>query len=161
MVKHYNPSISARAARLLNSKGVEFLPDDVSGPVAVIDINKPKMIVFATSSASSGAGTILTFPSDKDVFIDCIVLSSAQDASCDNVSTRLTGTAEDGAATVLADLSFVVLSAQNQAVTINYPYLGLKMKRGSTISVTKSFTVGTFRYSVVIYYHTEETLSAQ
>lgn len=148
MTKHYNTSIAERAGRILNSKGIDQLGDEVTGPVAVIPIVPACLIVKSATSAT----TVYTVPTDKDFYLVAAHLSGAKVVGDAGASITLFGTVQGVAVNILA-IAGITLTADAQTTALSFP-IPIKMDRGTIISISGAgFT--TIRGGIVGY--TEET----
>lgn len=155
MVKHYNTSIAEDAARILNSKQGQFLGDDVTGPVAVIPIQRFCNIVRAGSSAATGAVTVYTTPSDKDFYLVGATLQIQENATSDNTSTSLRCFI-DGVLQNLINIRKLTTTATTDSEVLMLP-IPIKVDRNTVISISNSFTVGSATKAASIIGYTVET----
>lgn len=154
MTRHYNPSIVERATRILNSKQGDYLPDEVSGPVATISLEPVVRIVRNTSRTTTGNSTIYTTPADKDFYLTGLYLSACADATNDGVLYNIQVTI-DGVSQRIASLvkQTTTAFAGNMPMQFVKP---IKVDRNTAITVGQSFTAGTSTVAAAVYGYTEE-----
>jgi hypothetical protein len=100
-------------------------------------------VVSSGSSASAGALTIYTTPSNKDFYLCSIDFSFSKDATCDVATGRLgisAYTAEGGAKELIA-LPVITLKAEQQIITLTFPK-PILLQRNTSISGSTSYTAG-------------------
>lgn len=157
-MKHYNPSISEDAARIFNSKQGDFLSDEVTGPIANIQI-KPRIRVLAVASnTSSGSGTIYTTPADKDTYITGVIFSFVKNAACDTALgvAAVQTTIDNLSGRHLASLAMDTLTAERDTVSVRFD--DLKIDRNVVVQFSsKTFTAGTMLRVCTIFGYTVET----
>jgi len=157
VVKHYNPSISEDAARILNSKQGQFLGDDVQGPVAVIPIRRYANIVRRVGSTTTGSATVYTTPADKDFYLTGIQVSFIKNATCDVASGPLRYTATvEGVSQGIISLALLTLTAQDQNAFVSFE-TPIKVDRNTAITTSNTFTAGAFVRECCITGYTVET----
>jgi len=154
MTKHYNPSITEDAARILNSK-MDYMSDEVSGPVAVIPIGPVATLGAQGSATNSTTGTVLTTPADKDFYITACTLSFSKDATATNTITNLRTTCR-GAQLVFASLAQQTLTVQNGSVALNFNP-PIKCDRGVVVEIANGTAVNNIRASATVTGYTVET----
>jgi hypothetical protein len=154
MTRHYNPSIINRAARILNSKGNDFLPDEVSGPVATIAIS-PKVDIVRAGTATGTSTTIYTTPTDKDFYLTGIQLAMIKDATSTSTSTNI-DCQINGTTAVLINIPSFTLTAQTLSENIQYIF-PIKVDRGTALRVRNSTGTANITSIGTIYGYTEET----
>lgn len=155
MVKHYNTSISEDAARILNSKQGQFLGDDVTGPVAVIDISPYANVVRNILGTSTGTGTLYTTPTDKDFYLTSVQISVQANAACDSTFAVIRCTIEGIIRNVIG-IAKLTLTATSEAVSITFT-TPVKIDRGTAIQTNNTFTAGSQTISAQITGYTVET----
>ena len=154
MAKHYNSSITERGLRILNSKQGDFLPDEVSGPVATIEL-KPVCRISRSAVATNAANvTIYTTPTDKDFYLTAAQLSVIKDATATSAGSYIQATI-DGVAQILIIITGLTLTAQSDAVSQSWPF-ALKIDRGTPIIVTGTTTTANVKSYGTIQGYTEE-----
>lgn len=132
MARHYNPSIVSRASRILNSKNGDFLGDQVMGPMAVIDVNIPRINILRQVTSAS---TIYTTPTDKDFFLTNLMMSGSKVAT--DSGTALSVTCVVGGATVtLSRFISATLTAFEQSAIMQWQSICLKIDRGTAITLS-------------------------
>jgi len=157
MVRHFNPTISQNALRILNTKGFN-LDEEVSGLVAVIPITSIPRIVRGTSRTTTGNSTIYTTPSDKDFYLTGFYISATADVASDCVLYNFQITV-DGVSQRIFSMVKTTLTAFNQTQFVALP-IPIKIDRGTAITIGQSFTVGTSTVASAIYGYTEETTTS-
>lgn len=155
-MKHYNPSIVERAQRIFNTKG-DNLPDEVSGPVAVIPIQPVSRIIKAAAASNTSIITPYTTPTDKDFYLTGVTLSFVKDAANDLATgSLLVQTTVNGETVSVTGIAVLTLTAQQQTVRceFNPP---IKVDRNAAIQLpTATFTAGAMRRVLCINGYTEE-----
>lgn len=157
-MKHYNPSITEEALRIFNSKQGDFLSDEVSGPVATIEIIPRTKILGQSATAASGSATIFTTASDKDTYITGVLFSFAKDATCDTAtgSMAVQSTIDGNSGRQLAAFTVLATTAERETVYVTFP--ALKIDRNVSVQFgSKTFTVGNLYRTATIYGYTTET----
>lgn len=99
-------------------------------------------VIAHTSRSTTGTSTVYTVPSDRDFYLCMAQMSASFDATADSTNSFLTVTLDDGAANlrpIQLMKQTTTATAHNQAVFFNPP---IKLKRGSTVGLNLSFTVG-------------------
>lgn len=159
MTRHYNPSIAERALRILNSKQGDYLSDEVSGPVATIEIKPVCRLVKRVNATTSGTtNTIFTTAADKDTYITAVYLALLKESTCDAADSSCSiNVTIDGVSTTILSLPIASLIGQegNASVILETP---IKADRNTTVTLTQStYTTGRFFRHAIIYGYTEET----
>jgi len=121
--------------------------------VPVMEVNpkilQPINIFVRGSSAASGTSTIYTTPTDKDFFLCGVSCDMNSDAAADNTYYVLQATLQDG---TTLDLRWqkTTLTAFNKTAIYNFPK-PIKLKKGSTVTIGTTFTVGAATKDVTIW----------
>lgn len=157
-MKHYNPSIAEDKTRILNLKGQMDTSECLEYLTPTIEI-KPRMNYHAyNSGTATGALTITTFPSDKDVYITDIQVSLIKDAVCDQATGDMSVTMSiDGVTRNVIRFPIITLTAQSIRIdkSLTTP---IKVTRGTNCSFSASFTAGVMARSCVIMGYSVETI---
>lgn len=158
MARHYNPSISQDARRILNLKGTDMMVSEVLDVITpVVPIGRVCNIVRAVRQDTTGTFTIFTTPSDKDFYLVAADLSTSKNSTADNSSSDLR-VVVDGVARSLLVTAQITLTAQGVQAFLPFtpPIL---VDRGTVIDVTGAFTVGAMSRVGSIVGYTVETVS--
>lgn len=146
MTEHYNPSISQDAARTLNTKGDNF-PTDVQGLMATVKIAPFQNIVKTNS---------YTTPTDKDFYMTSVFHSYSKTAANTGSVQYVQFTPEEtGIAINTLALIGTTLTAEKDRIGMHFGEVGIKIKRGTTITVVQTGTYAIFDITIVGY--TRET----
>jgi hypothetical protein len=139
-MKHYNPSITERANRTFNLKGGDSIPDEITGPVAVIEIAPRTNIIYVGSATNATNGSLVTLPNDKDFYLTAAVLTVNKDVTSTSILTQLTVVPDGGVSIALFSIAGITLTAQSETITLSLSH-PIKLARGSQIQVTNSSAV--------------------
>jgi hypothetical protein len=153
-MKHYNPSITERANRILNLKNGDGMSEEIDGPVAVIPIEPACRIVRRQIRTTSGTSTIYTTPADKDFYLVSAQLDYMQDAASDGLFIELLARI-DGIDQPLIAFRKLTLTASAKSAVYS-PCLPVKIDRNTSIYVNHSYTVGNGTVVGCITGYTEE-----
>ena len=113
-------------------------------------------IVEFFNKNNTGTSTIFTTPADRDFFLTGASISGSADVLYDGLTCRVSGTLPNGAAVDLImskNRPLVVFGNVFHSRDYTHP---IKLKKGSTITVTLSFAAGTPLYSIVIQGYTTD-----
>lgn len=161
MVKHYNPSISEDAARILNTKG-EYLSSDVLPNIQpTIDIKRICNIVRQADQSTTGAFTIFTTPTDKDFYLVGWSMSFSKGSATDATNSLDLTVVIDGVTQAVETLGIFTLNTHAEALSGNCAGFPIKLDRGTNIQMTGTFTAGTLARSARIIGFTVETTKGQ
>jgi len=157
MVKHYNPSITERALRTLNTKG-DNISDEVGGLVPVIPIVPICRIVRSANRSTTGSSTVFTTPADKDFYLCGATLSAMCDATADNTNYALNVTVDgvSNSRDILRIEKLAATFALSQTLTQVFDP-PIKVDRNTNITASSTFSAGNSRLSACIHGYTEET----
>jgi hypothetical protein len=152
MTRHFNPSITNRAARILNSKQGDFLSDEVSGPVAVIPIHAIQSLFKEGSSAA----TFFTSSADKDTYLCSAHLSGSKTVADTGTSLSLR-VRINNEVVVLVGLTGITTTAERDSIAImfNPP---VRIDRNSAVDISQGGSWTAKR--AVISGYTEEVISS-
>jgi len=150
-VKHYNPSISERAARIFATKG-DALSDDVMPNIQPVITLTP----VARILKSAGSGTLYTTPSDKDFYLTGFSASFSKAVTDTGTSLTLTCFTE-GVSVPLIRLAGVTLTVERDTVAVDLS-IPIKVDRGTAIASGASGTFSSTAFCIRGY--TEEVLSS-
>lgn len=148
MEKINNEETIKECSRVLGHQ-VDRIPElDTTKIVLVANIN-PKHgrrsdIVRSTSSTTTNGATIYTTPTDKDFYFVGGSLSYQADATSDGILVEMRVTPFGATSTNSAVLKIAkqATTAGQGSVSISLPN-PIRLQRGSTITATHTFTVGT------------------
>lgn len=150
MTRHYNPSLASRAARILNSKGGDYLTDEVTGPVAVISIDPTVRIC----KNILGTGNIFTTPSDKDFYLTAATMSAYKAVTDSGSALLMQITTDDGGTPAILSIQDLTMREMHDSVGMGFTP-AIKIKRGTNISLATTGTWTAVRGQIQGY--TEET----
>lgn len=127
-------------------EGVDEIPSEISKTIwPVIDITPRKHrianIVRDTGRSTTGTSTVYTTPTDQDFFLTSAFVSGTSDATADNTFFAILATI-DGVSRNLLKIYKTTLTAASISIPISYIF-PIKIDRGTNISITTSFSVGT------------------
>lgn len=157
MTRHFNPSIVERAARTLNSKQGDFLPDEVAGPVAIIPLLPVLRIIRRAAATNTTNTTIYTTPDDQDFYLVGANLGMIKDATATSIVSRINVTLADGLNVNLLEIPGLTLTAQSAQLTQSWPLPGIKLKRGSAIAVQNTTATANVTAIACIQGYLEQT----
>lgn len=149
MATIYNSDLSKE---ILEGARVQLSRDKIPSEIAekvvpVMEVN-PKLLrrcdfIETNSSTTSGTLTITTLPTDKDIFITGFNVNLIKDVANDGATGYLvlTVTQADFGAKGLIRIPIITATAQSFSLseTLREP---IKLARGSTITLTGTFTAG-------------------
>jgi hypothetical protein len=99
-------------------------------------------IVANNSATSTGATTIYTTPTDKDFYLTEFSVSVIKDATCDSATGSYQFNVVINKTTkTIFYFSVITLTAQTGHISISLP-VPVKLDRGSTVTLSGTFTVG-------------------
>ena len=151
MTKHYNPTIAQDAARILNSKQGDFLPDEVTGPVAVIPIERFCDIARGGASTSTGNITVYTTPAGEDFYLVGYSASYAKDATCDIATGRIQiATTIQGVSRDIGGFSVITTTSQYDSLSVTFDK-PIKLDRAVTVVMSGTFTLGVLSRQISIF----------
>lgn len=108
--------------------------------VLVVNPDRKCLISVNNGRTTTGTTTIYTLPADRDFYLNDCYLSFEKNAACDATGVLLRYTLENGETDDLF-LSTLALTASSMQLSRSFPK-GIKLKRGSTISLILNFTAG-------------------
>jgi len=140
MTRHYNPSITERANRILATKSGDFLSDEVISNIQPVIAIAP----VAGIIKSGASGTIFTTPADKDFYLTGLSASFSKAAGDTGTSLTLTGFV-DGVSVPLIRLAGVTLTVERDSVVADFTY-PIKIDRNTAIAsgASGTFTASAF-----------------
>lgn len=158
MGKHNNPTIVQDLQRILNPK-VGQIPTSLVGDVLVpvVIIGRYANIVSASSRAVTGTGIFFTTPANKDFYLTSLYMSSASDATADNVRTVLRVSVK-GVLHELLVLRKITATETVQSQFMPFP-MPLKLDRGTNINIITAFTAGAETAEFSLTGYTVETVA--
>lgn len=129
----------------------ERVPTDTSDKIVLTyDLNSHVIdIVKSNFSGASGAFTVYTTPTKQDFYLTDLHLGFTKDATSDNTVTTITGVI-GGETVTLARVHVTTTTAGNEKIIHNYSK-PIKLDRGTNISVSGTFTAGTYTKFSTIY----------
>jgi len=146
MVQIHN---SETIKRILDDAGVQTSKEDVprvlASKVVPVLISNPKRYcdVFVRDvRAVTGTGVLYTTPLDKDFYLTNAFLSNLSDVVADNTSIFLGVVLENGDSAFIIDFVKPTTTVYDNGQAVNFP-TPLKLKRGSQITFSSTFTAGT------------------
>lgn len=156
MAKHYNPSITEDASRILNTKtgdnvGVEVNP--IIQPV--IQITRTCNIVKSTQASNTLTATIYTTPSDKDFYLTSASISMIKDVTATATRSYITAIIE-GSTVAFCDIASFTTTVHNEAMSMTFP-VPIKIDKGTNIVITNDTNVANIRSRGTIIGYTVET----
>ena len=121
--------------------GMESIPNQLENKVIpVMEVN-PKLlrriniVKTATANAATSA-TIYTTPTDQDFYLVSLTLSMIKDSSATSVESSITAII-DGATIKVASIVGITLTAQNDSISLTFPF-PMKIDKNTSIYVTNS-----------------------
>jgi len=155
VTKHYNPSISERAQRILITKNGDHMSDDLMpNMVAVVPILPVARIVRGSGMTNSTTSSLYTTPTDKDFYLTNAVLSVSKDTTAAAVAIDLR-VLVDGATLTPVRISGITLTALQATVPVSFNP-PLKVDRNTSISINASSATANIRVDGAIVGYTEE-----
>lgn len=153
-IKHFNVSVSDALRRIFNPKGGSDFSSFNPTIQPIVDIRDRANIVRSNTRSTTGTGTILTTPSDKDFYLTTLSFSATADATADNTVYSIATTIE-GAARNILQLVKTSLTAYENVATITFSP-PIKIDRNVTITLGSTFTVGTSNCAATLTGFTQE-----
>lgn len=148
MATIYNSELTKElinAAKIQTSR--DIVPNQLAEKVIpVMEVN-PKLlrrtnIMKASTKTTTGTQTVYTAPTDKDFYLTDLQLAWSKDVANDGISAFWVITIDgDSATTNILRLYGQTLTANQIVETISFSN-PIKIARGSTLSISHSFTVG-------------------
>ena len=115
--------------------------------VPVMEVNPKLLRVInynqAGAATNATSTSIVTLPLDKDIFVTNASLSFQKDVTATTTFIRLNGVLENGQTIVLLASGCLTLTVESHDLAISFP-VPIKLKKGSSISVTASTNTGNF-----------------
>lgn len=160
MAQHRNPSIGSWLRRIFNFKTGD-MNDSSVGEILVptISIVPNINIVRSATTTVTGSTIVFTTPTDKDFYLTTALLGFIKDATADTDLLLMRFTI-GGVVRDLLLLRSITLTADSQNAFLSLP-LPLKIDRGTSITMSGTFTLGAMsKYSSISGY-TVEVASSQ
>jgi len=134
------------------NQAVDTIPTTLGSIVSpTLDLNPRFTTTWRSDAATtSGARTLITAPTDKDLYITYVWLSISKTAASDCTSIRMEASI-NGATNSLIRLEFNTLTAERDGCFLVFPY-PVKIDRGSSVTYTASFGAGAFAKSAGLGY---------
>jgi hypothetical protein len=133
--------------------------------VPVMEVN-PKLlkscnIIRHVNNAASGSNTIYTTPTDRDFYLVTAWLSYTKNVTCDITTgaVAITAQAEEGSAFTILGLANFTLAVESDSGQISFP-TPVKLKRGTAITMSGTFTAGAMSRSGGITGYTIDNIQA-
>lgn len=159
-MKNYNTSLFSRALQIFGSKAGDYLSADVHPNIQPVVLLEPTMNIVRNAAANNATtATIYTTPTDKDFFLCSGSLSVIKDATATSTLTAITAFV-DGVAQNILTIAGITLTVQQQQNVFQITGRGLKIDRGTVITVTNTTNVGNVSANACIQGYTEETTSS-
>lgn len=136
---------------------VDKIPNEILDKVQLVyGLNRHfSNFVGGNSSTSTGSNSF-TLPSVSaggEIYITALQVALAKDATCDQATgtVSLTATLDStGLSTNLIQIPIITLTAQSEDITLSLPY-PLKLKPGTNITFTASYTAGLMSRAYKVY----------
>lgn len=161
MVEIHNTEVVNRISEEIKESNIALLPRTLANviqPVLEVSGDKRKnTFVKNTSKSTTGTKTLLTASSTQDTYIDSASMGFTCDATADSVAYILQLTADTGPATNVINIVKETTTAtrDHQNIIFNPP---LKLKRGTNVLISQTFTVGTSTQTGTITGYVEDVL---
>jgi len=139
------------------------LNERVPSPLPMIEVNPKivKNIKFISGTCNnSTASTLMTTPTNQDVYIVGYFLSVIKDATSTSTSSSISIYNEDGALVALVTLQGFTLTVQNQSISGNFANHAIKLPRGTTVRLINTTNVGNISTSGTVFYYIDEASNA-
>lgn len=160
MARQYNPEISRNAQRVFNFKGGDGLTDEVSPiiqPVVDLGMNVQSVVRGTVTGTATGGINVIQLPSDRDFYLTYGNISFDSNATCDNtflyMNIRVNG--QDVPILIIRKLT---TTAKSESISANFGERGIKIDRGTAITVYTTFTVGACNYGGAIAGYFADTI---
>ena len=157
MARINRSDVIQKAVNDLGLSGNDKIPTEILDKVQLTyDLNRrfSSFIVNAASTATGSATLTLPTPSlGGEIYITAIHASLIKDSACDQATGSLSiGATTDlqGVAKTILQIPVIALTAQDEHVFISLPY-PLKIKSGTTMSFTASYTLGVMSRCYVVH----------
>ena len=156
-MKHYNTSISEDAMRIFNTKSFDNISSEVSPIIQpTIEIKRYANLILSSTATTTGAISISS-PADKDFYVTGIQISYSKNVTCDIASGRMSVSVNiEGVSKHIIGFAVQTLTAENDSLSTQYT-TPIKVDRGSTFSMSGSFTAGALVRVMNIQGYTVET----
>lgn len=154
-MRHYNPSIHERAARIFNTKQGDTISEEVISNIQPTIEITPKLLSIHGTASNSTSTTLITTPADKDFYIVATQLCVIKDVTSTSTLTAINATI-DGVSRRISIISGLTLTVQDQTIAVSYGNKSLKIDRNTSITVTNSTATANVIGSATITYYTEE-----
>jgi len=145
---------------------VDGIPSEIAEKVVpVMEVN-PKMfrrtnICVGTSKVVTATLLAYTTPTDRDFFLTSVDIGMIKDATCDQATgtININGVSENGTTCIFAQIPVIVTTAQSEQVNSLF-IPPMKLKRGSAINISGTYTAGLMSRTTVIKGYTVENITA-
>lgn len=156
-----NPEVTDIIRRSTRLTLAEAPPSNLASDIrAVIDVTPRFHKLITTTSAestTSGTITVMTASSSRQTFITGFCISYVKNSTCDISSgSMLFSCVQNGATIRLARVAILTLrdAQDNFIVTFDRPLL---VDKGTTVTLTGTFTVGAMSRCVTLYYYEQDS----
>jgi len=140
----------------LSTSEAKVIPNETLDKVQLTySLNKQfSSIVAAATQATTGSFSITlpTVSTGGETYLTSIVASAIKDATCDVATGALqVSVTPDGSgiSTVIIRIPVITLTAQSEGYVLPLPY-PLKVRNGSSVTITGTFTVGVMSRSISV-----------
>lgn len=158
MPTDFNTSHAQRAIREFNIRNGDFFDNRLPNTLTpVIPLTPIVNLVRHLNKSNTGSTGIYTTPADKDFYLTSAYLSGTADATADNLSYTITATI-DGVARDIIKIGKQTTTAGSEQVAQSF-FFPIKIDRGTAISLTTTFTVGTTIMAATITGYLADTLA--
>jgi len=114
-------------------------------------------IVKQGARTTNGSSTLYATPTDKDFYLCSFWLQNISSATADNVSISLLATIE-GISTAIIYFNKPTLTLFQETLQVSVPF-PIRLDRGTNVTISSTFTLGTSNTSAVIIGYTDDDLN--
>ncbi len=130
------------------------MPEDVSGPVAVINIEPIGRINAYVSAFNIANAVLYTTPSDKDFYLTNATIAVIKDVNSTSTNSYMQ-VVINGVNQIILSIPGITLTAQSNTLSQSFRY-PLKLDRGTQVIVTGTTTTANIRTNATLQGYTEE-----
>jgi len=154
-MKNFNQSLNHDLNRIFDFKGENT--NEVADFIQPVKEITPRINICRNlTSTNSTGGTIYSVPSDKDFYLISASVSVIKDVTSTSGYTRILATI-DGVSQILLSIVGLSLTVQNDVVSIYFGPQGIKIDRGTNITLANNTNVANITGQACIHGYTQET----
>lgn len=150
-MKHYNTRYSRNALEQFRTKTGDHLGDEVSGPVATIELMPDVKIQGATSSGTST--TVYSIPANQRFYLCGFTFSLGKGGTSAATSATLQAT-QDGRTVQLAVFRTVTTLSERREIFLTFPH-PVRLDSGTNVTIEISSTTDLTLHASLYFYQEE------